>query len=132
MLSYSERQINGIAQDRLSLRAGAAWFASLDEAEQESALMQLWMYIQQAHPSPEEVSQAIETAPVKLTATPLVLLRTHPLPLALRKLVNLPAQERTATFQVMMTLFRLADTRRRLTECRGSCSHEWHHLPQQD
>ncbi|MHB9857430.1 DUF5958 family protein [Streptomyces sp. YIM S03343] len=32
------------------------------------------------------------------------------------------------SFRVLLSIFAVADTRRREMECRGTCSHAWHNL----
>jgi hypothetical protein len=128
MLSPAELVLNRIAQEHLPFSNGVKWFAELDEAGQQNALALIHLYVQQAHPSTSALERALATAPLKPTATPLILLRSHPLGTGLRKVVQLPAYERYNAFTVLLHLFKLADTERREVYCKGTCTHEWHHL----
>lgn len=40
----------------------------------------------------------------------------------------LPADEHVTAFRVLVSVFSVADTRRRETCCKGTCGHAWHNL----
>ncbi|MFF4433976.1 DUF5958 family protein [Streptomyces sp. NPDC001513] len=42
---------------------------------------------------------------------------------------GLPADEHVKAFRVLLSVFAVADTRRRETYCKGACGHAWHNLP---
>ncbi|MGM9380717.1 DUF5958 family protein [Streptomyces antibioticus] len=42
---------------------------------------------------------------------------------------SLPADEHVKAFRVLVSVFTVADTRRRETYCKGTCGHAWHNLP---
>ncbi|MFJ9854460.1 DUF5958 family protein [Streptomyces sp. NPDC101150] len=42
---------------------------------------------------------------------------------------GLPAAEHVKAFRVLVSVFAVADTRRRETYCKGTCGHAWHNLP---
>ncbi|MFE2263165.1 DUF5958 family protein [Streptomyces griseosporeus] len=42
---------------------------------------------------------------------------------------GLPAAEHVQAFRVLVSVFAVADTRRRETYCNGACGHTWHNLP---
>ncbi|RSK43797.1 DUF5958 family protein [Hymenobacter rigui] len=121
--------LNRLAQQQLPWEWAWAWFAALPAAAQLARLTELASYIQQAHPTPALVQQAVAEAPVKPTATPLVLLRVHPLPQAFTRIQQLPATEYPNAFRALLSVFRVADDHRRRTQCQHGCSHEWHNLP---
>ncbi|WP_460512990.1 DUF5958 family protein [Hymenobacter jeollabukensis] len=121
--------LNRIAQDQLPLSAGLTWFDALTDEEQRAAMNELHLYVHQSHPTPTMVQQAVATAPIKRGATPLALLRAFPFHIALPKIISLRADERRNAFAALLTLFRIADTQRRITSCQDGCSHDWHHLP---
>lgn len=123
------RLVNRVAQDILPFEAAVKWFAALPPEYQRWGLTQLGFYVHQSHPSPEIVQQATESATIRRSATPWALLRALPFNQALPKIVALRADEHPNAFAALLTLFRLADTHRRLTECQPDCSHDWHHLP---
>jgi hypothetical protein len=66
---------------------------------------------------------------LKPTFTPCVLIRTAAQPEhALDRIAALPADERQKAFRLMFALYCIADTRRRQTQCKNGCSHEWHNF----
>ncbi|AII50638.1 DUF5958 family protein [Hymenobacter sp. APR13] len=121
--------LNRLAQHQLPCKWAWAWFAVLSVEAQQARLTELADYIQQAHPTPALVQQALTEAPVKPTATPLVLLRIHGLPEALRRIQQLPPPEYPNAFRALLSLFRVADAHRRRTQCQHGCTHDWHNLP---
>ncbi|QIX60417.1 hypothetical protein HER32_04120 [Hymenobacter sp. BT18] len=123
--------LNRLAQQQLPWGWAWVWFAALPVAAQQAQLAELASYIQQAHPNPTPalVQQAVAEAPMKPTATPLVLLRVHPLPQALTSIQQLPASEYPNAFRALLSVFRVADDDRRRTQCQHGCSHDWHNLP---
>ncbi|WP_369009810.1 DUF5958 family protein [Streptomyces sp. BR123] len=42
---------------------------------------------------------------------------------------GLPADEHITAFRVLVSVFAVAYTRRRLTHCKGTCGQPWHNLP---
>jgi hypothetical protein len=129
MQATPDNVLNHLAQHQLPWEWAWAWFAALPTTAQQVRLAELVSYIQQAHPTPALVQQAVAEAPVKPTATPLVLLRVHGLPEALRRIRQLPPPEYPNAFRALLSLFSSADAHRRRTECQHGCSHDWHNLP---
>lgn len=129
MQSIPDNVLNRLAQHQLPWEWAWAWFAALPAAAQLARLAELADYIQQAHHTPALVQQAVAEAPVKPTATPLVLLRVHPLRQALTRVQQLPASEYLNAFRALLSLFSSADAHRRRTECQHGCTHDWHNLP---
>lgn len=129
MYPTPDNVLNRLAQHQLSWEWAWAWFAALPAAAQQARLRELAGYIQQAHPTPALVQQAVAEAPVKPTATPLVLLRVHPLPQALTRIQQLRPPEYPNAFRALLSLFSVADAHRQRTECQHGCTHDWHNLP---
>lgn len=129
MQPIPDHLLNRLAQQQLPWEWAWKWFAALPVAAQLARLAELASYIQQAHPTPVLVQQAVAEAPVKPTATPLVLLRVHPLPQALARIQQLPPPEYPNAFRALLSVFRVADDHRRHTQCHHGCFHEWHNLP---
>jgi uncharacterized membrane protein YebE (DUF533 family) len=83
----------------------------------------------QSHPIKEEVDLAIESANLKSTFTPCILLKNAETPeQSFDKLISLPDNEQEKSFLLMLSLFAIADKRRRETVCLNECTHEWHHI----
>ena len=129
-MTPAEIAINSLAQGFTSLPEGEAWFASLVSSERRKILKDLHHCIFQSHPEPDEVEVAIKLSGIKPSMTPCVVLvkwRTHPARGA-EAVAGLPESEHMKAFKVLLALFSVADERRRNTQCRGRCTHEWHNL----
>jgi hypothetical protein len=122
-------KINKIAQKIIPMGEGLAWFQNqmLKDTGSE-ILQQLSIFIQQAHPTSEEIDNAIEFSELRPTFTPCVLVKSKAMKEALSKIVNLPKDEQLKSFKLLIALLSIADERRRNTECKLGCSHEWHNM----
>lgn len=121
--------LNRVAQDRLPFAEAVRWFESLPETEQQKWLRTVALMCHQAHPHSEEIDPAISLAGLKPTFTPCVMIRAAVRPEhALDRMADLPAEERQKAFRLMFALYCVADTRRRQTQCKNGCSHEWHNF----
>lgn len=125
----SELQLNRIAQGLVTTAAGVSWFESLSATEQASVLKDLSFICVQAHPRREEFSEAIARSGLKQSFTPCVVLQTATTPsVAISKIASLTESEYVKSFRLLISLFSVADTRRRETLCKDGCTHEWHNL----
>jgi hypothetical protein len=128
-LSPDARMLNRVAQGRLPFAEAVRWFEALAEPEQEPWLKTMALMCHQAHPLHEEIDRAIGLAELKPTFTPCVMIRAAAKPEeALHHIAELPADERHKAFRLMFALYCIADTRRRETQCKDGCSHEWHNF----
>jgi hypothetical protein len=128
-LSPDAKMLNRVAQGRLPFAAAVRWFESLPEAEQPGWLKTIAFICHQTHPLPAEIDGAIVLAQLRPTFTPCVMLRTAARPEhALDRIAALPTGERQKAFRLMFALYCIADTRRRQTQCKNGCSHEWHNF----
>ena len=125
----NELQLNRIAQGLLAEDVGLRWFEGLSAEERIAVLRDLVHITAQSHPNGEEVPLAIAKSGLKPTFTPCVMLRTAEQPgRALSRIASLSAPEHTKSFRLLLALFSIADTRRRETQCKDGCTHEWHNL----
>ncbi|WP_405883064.1 MULTISPECIES: DUF5958 family protein [unclassified Streptomyces] len=127
-MEESERIINEIAQGLIQLDEGVRWFSALESAQQKAVLREVVNYSMQAHATVEDGREGVSRSGVKPTANPAVMIVREPLPDRMAKIINLPDSENVKAFRVLVSTFSVADTRRRETECRGTCSHAWHNL----
>jgi hypothetical protein len=127
-MTEEEIIINKIAQDKFDFDEGINWFNRLEKEKQKDVLNKLTLFIQQSHPTKETVDLGLETAPIKKTMTPVIIFKTQKLTDALTKMRTLPEDEWRKSFVTMLSVFRVADTRRRETLCKDGCTHEWHNL----
>jgi Family of unknown function (DUF5958) len=121
--------INRAAQSPNSLEMICDWALGLDSSDRRTALQFLAGACQQAHPLPEEGKTAVGMSGLKPSFTPCVMLSAVPYPeQAVYRIAELPDDESNKSFRLLFCLFVVADTRRRETQCRGICTHEWHKL----
>lgn len=127
----SERIINEAAQGARTLHEATDWFSALEPARQRAVLQEIVRYSMQAGATTADGRAGVARSGVGATTTPAVLITREPILEQMGKIVNLPAVEYSRSFLVLLSTFTVADTRRRDIECRGSCSHAWHHLHQE-
>ncbi|WP_406309515.1 DUF5958 family protein [Streptomyces sp. NBC_00623] len=121
-----EVTLNELAQGLRPLAEGIEWFEGLAEDEQRRVVQSLVYFCGQARAREEDVPQSIERSGIRPTHTPAVVLTRWNLGMS-----GLPAYELTKSFRLLVSLFSIADARRRALYCAGGCSHEWHQLPVQ-
>ncbi|WP_225636641.1 DUF5958 family protein [Streptomyces solaniscabiei] len=122
----TERVVNEIAQGLRTLDAGVAWFSGFASACQQEVLGEIAGYAMQAHVTAAEGRAGVARSGVKPTATPSVMICKDP---PRYGFAGLPAAEHVKAFRVLISVFAIADTRRRETYCKGTCRHAWHNLP---
>jgi hypothetical protein len=128
-MNETELNINKIAQNTIPSTTGLEWFEEhLENGNGSEILNTITTCIQQAHPKPEEIEKAITLSNIKPTFTPCVLLKTKELKLALSQIINLPRSEQIKSFKLLISLLSVADERRRNTECKDGCQHDWHNI----
>lgn len=120
--------INKFAQDMVSANEIQNWFNKLDIKIQKHIISIVSEFIKQTHPNQETIDNILNELPIKSIMTPVVLLKTKPLNIALNKIVNLPVTELYKTFTTLIHLFKITDTIRRETQCINGCTHPWHNL----
>ena len=127
-MTEEEIILNKIAQDKFDFDEGVQWFDSLERERQREILDKLILFIQQSHPTKETVDLGLAEAPIKKTMTPVVIFKTQNLNTALHRLRTLPVDEWKKSFVTMLSIFKVADIKRREIWCRDGCNHEWHNL----
>jgi hypothetical protein len=128
-LSPDAKMLNRVAQGRLPFKDAVRWFESSPETEQPGWLRTIALMCHQTHPHHEEIGRAITLAELTQTFTPCVMIQAAAQPeQALDAIAALPAAERQKAFRLMFALYCVADTRRRQTQCKNGCSHEWHNF----
>ena len=117
--------LNQTAQNVITLDDATREFRDLDSAARSDVMHRLYLMTRQSHPLPGEVSLAITESGLKPTFTPCVMLLGGNVELQLSRIAKLPDNELDKAFLLLLTLFRIADTRRREL-CGGNCQHWWH------
>ncbi|RKT02161.1 hypothetical protein BX286_0025 [Streptomyces sp. 3211.6] len=124
--SKTELVVNEIAQELRTLADGVAWFSGLSPAGQREVLQQVSGYAMQAHITAADGRAGVARSGVKPTANPSVMICMDPPRYGFS---GLPADEYVKAFRVLVSVFAVADTRRRQTHCKNACGHPWHNLP---
>ncbi|MFJ3786878.1 DUF5958 family protein [Streptomyces sp. NPDC090093] len=120
-----ERVVNEIAQGLRTLDAGASWFSDLAPTRQQMVLQEVAGYAMQAHITAADGRAGVARSGVKPTASPSVMICMDP---PRYGFTGLPSAEHVKAFRVLVSVFAVADTRRRETYCKGACGHAWHYL----
>ncbi|MFJ1581696.1 DUF5958 family protein [Streptomyces sp. NPDC088182] len=121
----AERVVNEVAQGLRTLDDGTTWFAALSPAGRQVVLQEVAGYAMQAHITAADGHAGVARSGVKPTANPSVMICMDP---PRYRFAALPADEHIKAFRVLVSVFSVADTRRRQTYCKGSCGHSWHNL----
>ncbi|MGA4979287.1 DUF5958 family protein [Streptomyces cinereoruber] len=121
-----ERVANEIAQGLRTLNAGVSWFSDLAPTRQQMVLQEVAGYAMQAHIRAADGRAGVARSGVKPTANPSVMICMDP---PRYGFAGLPSAEYVKAFRVLVSVFAVADTRRRERYCKGACGHAWHNLP---
>ncbi|MFI2434293.1 DUF5958 family protein [Streptomyces sp. NPDC018693] len=121
--------LNELAQGLRPTAEAVRWFEGLAEDDQRKVLHALVLFCGQARAREEDVPESIARSGIRPTHTPAVMLTKWRFGMD-----RLPAYELTNSFRLLVALFSIADTRRRMLHCADGCGHEWHNLrdPQRD
>ncbi|MFJ4771908.1 DUF5958 family protein [Streptomyces uncialis] len=122
----TEQVANEIAQGLRTLDDGTAWFSGLSPAGRQEVLREVGGHVMQAHITAADGCAGVARSGVKPTANPSVMICMDP---PRYGFAELPDDEHVKAFRVLVSVFAVADTRRREAECKGTCGHAWHHLP---
>ncbi|MET8563508.1 DUF5958 family protein [Streptomyces flaveolus] len=122
----TERVVNEIAQGLRTLDAGVGWFSGLAPTRQQEVLRDVAGYAMQAHITAADGRAGVARSGVKPTANPSRMICMDP---PRYGFAGLPAAEYVKAFRVLVSVFAVADTRRRERYCQGACPHAWHNLP---
>ncbi|MET7828916.1 DUF5958 family protein [Streptomyces sp. NPDC005386] len=121
----TERVVNEIAQGLRTLDSGVGWFSGLAPKGQQEVLQEVAGYAMQAHITSADGRVGVAWSGVKPTVNPSVMICMDP---PRYVFAGLPAAEHVTAFRVLVSVFAVADTRRRDTYCKGACGHVWHNL----
>lgn len=122
----AEQVVNEVAQELCTLDEGTSWFSALSPAGRQAVLQEVAGYAMQANITAADGREGVARSGVKSTANPSVMISMDP---PRYGFAALPADEHVNAFRVLVSVFSIADTRRRQTYCKGTCGHTWHNLP---
>ncbi|MGW7289971.1 DUF5958 family protein [Streptomyces sp. NPDC054847] len=121
----TERVVNEVAQGLRTLADATTWFSALSPAGRRAVLQEVAGYAMQVHITAADGRAGVSRSGVKPTANPSVMICMDP---PRYGFAALPADEHVKAFRVLVSVFSVADTRRRQTYCKGTCGHAWHTL----
>ena len=127
-MTEHELQINKIAQGLIDVQSGVEWFVSKSEENQKEILRSFQLILRQSHPRTNEISEGIKLSGLKPTYTPCVIMLKKTFAEACNNIQSLPHKENLKSFTLWLSIFSLADSRRRATDCKNGCTHEWHNI----
>ncbi|MEU6620039.1 DUF5958 family protein [Streptomyces litmocidini] len=122
----AEQVVNEVAQGLRTLDDGTSWFSALSPAGRQAVLQEVAGYAMQAHITAADGREGVARSGVKPTANPSVMICMDP---PRYGFAALPADEHVKAFRVLVSVFSVADTRRRQSCCKGTCGHTWHNFP---
>ncbi|WP_454322853.1 DUF5958 family protein [Streptomyces ambofaciens] len=100
-------------------------FSDLAPTRQQMVLQEVAGYAMQAHVTTADGRAGVARSGVKPTADPSVMICMDPPRFGF---AGLPSAEHVKAFRVLVSVFAVADTRRRERYCKGACGHAWHNL----
>lgn len=127
-MNEREITINKIAQGIIPLAEGLEWFQSSDENTRSEIMRTLDLCIYQSHPNKDDIEKGIEKSGLKSTYSPCILIQTKPFNEVRRKVLRMSGIDQDRSFRLFVTVFSVADERRRKEQCAGGCAHDWHNL----
>jgi hypothetical protein len=128
MMNDIEIAINKIAQGIIPIEEGMDWFASASEEFKSEIMRTLGLCMFQSHPNEADIENGIVKSELKETYSPCVLIRKKPFNEVLQKVLNMSGLDQMRSFKLLVTVFSVADERRRNKQCIGGCTHDWHNL----
>lgn len=104
------------------------WIISNNEESKQRLVQELWMLAIEAGIRNEDIDRAAINAGLKLTHTPVVMLKTGNLTLHKRgyDLVNQRGIVLNQALLLVLECFAIAERRRKENECGSTCNHWWH------
>jgi len=124
-------RLNLIAQGRIGEPEGKRWFSGLDDAGRKEVIDALIPMLLQAGLMEGDAQAAISRAGVRPGLPQCVVLVRGDLRwnARLASIGKATVNERERAFALLLSLFSIADGRRRSTRCANGCGHWWHHIP---
>ena len=121
-------RINKIAQRMISFEEGVQWFDEAAFEYRDKIMQALDICVWQSHPTVEDIEEGIRMSGLKETFSPCVLIRKKPFNEVRQKILKMRELDQRRGFILLLSVFSVADKRRRETECVNGCTHEWHNI----
>ena len=103
-------------------------FNEASDVEKETILREFYFILHQSHPTKADIEKGVELSGLKATYTPCVVMLKKPFSEACQKILVMPKNEWIKSFRLWVGVFSISDLRRRETDCKNGCSHEWHNI----
>lgn len=127
-MNEHELMINKLAQGLVPREEGQAWFRAATPDCRVQIMRALDYCLFQAHPTPAEIQEGIDLSGLKDTYSPCVVAVKKPLGEARQTILRMVGLDQQRGFELWLSVFSVADKRRRESDCKVGCSHEWHNL----
>ena len=127
-MNETELKINKLAQGLITLDEGLSWYDESDAESRNKIMRALDLCIFQSHPTNEDIEKGIKNSGLKESYSPCVLVRKKPFNEVRQKVLNMSEPDQRRSFILFLSIFSVADKRRRETQCKGGCAHEWHNI----
>lgn len=85
----------------------------------------LALMVHQSHPTKTDIEEAIESAELKPTFTPCVMLLKDQNQAQIHSVASLPREEWRKALKLLIAVFRVSDGKRK-ARCGSGCQHAWH------
>lgn len=119
--------INQYVQKIHSLETMEEWFNLKDIEYKREIVLNILNIVIQSHPTYEEIQVAANE--LKLFHAPVtikMLNRRKPFEKYGYEIANLPENELSRSFRLLLRVLSISDTRRKNTQCANGCNHWWH------
>ncbi len=127
-MNERELNINKISQGLMSIDEGLDWFNEAKPEYRSEIMHSLDSCVFQSHPTTEDIEEGVKKSGLKETYSPCVLIRKKPFNDVRNKILKMPELDQRRGFILLLSVFSVADKRRREDECKGNCTHEWHNI----
>jgi hypothetical protein len=108
-----EITVNKIAQKILPIEEGMEWFTSASDKSKSEIMRTFDLCIFHSHPIVEDIENGIVKSDLKETYSPCVLMRKKPFNEVRQKILNMSGLDQVRSFSLLITVFGVADERRR-------------------
>jgi hypothetical protein len=119
--------INQYSQNIYSLEKMEEWFNDRDYNDKKDVILNLLNMVIQVHATYEEILYIAESLGLLSSTSAIKLLnKNKPYSKYGYELADLPEKELNKCFKLLISVFALADNRRKNKECISGCRHWWH------
>ncbi|MDN3649605.1 DUF5958 family protein [Reinekea marina] len=112
----------------IPLKDGFEWFSNSSDAKKNEIMKSLDYCIYQSHPTVKDIEEGLIKSNLKETYSPCVLIRKKPFSEVRQKVLRMNGLDQERSFKLLLSVFSVADERRRKTQCIDGCDHEWHQI----